>query len=322
MLTRLPKSYTVLIAGTGKAPITLAIKPVPVLAAALIVAGIPAGVISYLTHHSTRLAQENQELTDTANAVLTELNTLDSEIETLKERAGLSETESRNESSRPRSEVREDPQDRIRRTNLDGVVEQEPELDEISTPNASRGGPALPAKAASLFGVAQQKMPTLALTLEADIKPALEETLAKEADREAAFPSGWPLQGKAEITSEFGLRRNPFGGSRYEVHQGLDFRGPIGRPIYATAEGRVSVASAGNGYGKHIVIDHDYGYETIYAHLSDFNVEAGDKVRRGDLIGFLGNTGRSSGPHLHYGVYHNGQPVNPRYYLKIEDSQL
>ncbi|MBD0336379.1 MAG: M23 family metallopeptidase [Cyanobacteria bacterium Co-bin13] len=320
MLTRFPKSYTVLIAGTGKAPITLAIKPVPVLIAALVIVGIPAGVISYLTHHSTRLAQENRELTDTANAVLTELNTLDSEIETLKERAGLSETEAGGSDT----EFREDSQDRSSRINLDQAIKQAQELDSpgSTSANASQGGPALPVKAASLFKAAQQRMPTLALALEADVKPALEETLAKEADREAAFPSGWPLQGKAEISSEFGLRRNPFGGSRYEMHQGLDFRGPIGRPVYATAEGQVMVASAGNGYGKHIVINHDYGYETLYAHLSDFNVEAGDKVRRGDLIGFLGNTGRSSGPHLHYGVYRDGQPVNPRYYLKIEDSQL
>ncbi|HEY9738228.1 MAG TPA: M23 family metallopeptidase [Trichocoleus sp.] len=314
MLNRITKTYTILIAGTGAAPITLTIQPLPVLVTALVLASIPAGLIGYLTHHSGRLAEQNEALTDTANSVLTELNTLDSEIETLKERAGLSEKSDQSESE---DTVNSQDASRPRRGE---ETETSRATDETFGP--SRGGPAIPVEAESLFEMAQRKMPTLTLQLEADVKPALEETLAEEADREAAFPSGLPLQGKAEVSSEFGLRRNPFGGSSYEMHQGLDFRGPIGRPVYATAEGTVVRAIAGNGYGKHIVIDHDYGYETLYAHLSDFNIEAGDKVQRGDLIGFLGNTGRSSGPHLHYGIYRNGQPVNPRYYIKVEGSEF
>jgi murein DD-endopeptidase MepM/ murein hydrolase activator NlpD len=314
MMTRLPKSYTVLIAGTGKAPITLTIRPLPILIAALVAAVIPVGIIGHLTHHSSRLAQQNQALTDTANAVLTELDTLDSEIETLKQRAGLSQTELQPSATDNRSG----------RSPRDIEFEADPEFDDrvSNAADDSQGGPALPVEAARLFNLAQRKMPSLVLALEAQVKPALEATLAQEADREAAFPNGLPLRGKAEVTSEFGLRRNPFGGSTMEMHEGLDFRGPIGRPVYAAADGRVATANSGGGYGKHIIIDHDYGYETLYAHLSDFNVQAGDKVKRGDLIGFLGNTGRSSGPHLHYGIYRNGQPVNPRYYLKIEDSQL
>jgi murein DD-endopeptidase MepM/ murein hydrolase activator NlpD len=295
MRFRLPKTYTVLIAGTGKAPITLSIQPIPLLIGAVVIASLPAVAIAYLTHHSTRLAQQNQQLSDTAAEVLTELDSLDTEIEDLKQRAGLSSPDTSGPRSRAESPL-EGPADRAHRNS---------------------GGPNLAVEATSLFELAQRKLPMLSLSLEADVKPALEETLAEEADREAAFPSGLPLKGDISVSSEFGLRRNPFGGSRYEMHAGLDFRGPIGRPVYATAEGSVKTASAGNGYGKHIVIDHGYGYETLYAHLSDFNVKAGDQVTRGDLIGFLGNTGRSSGPHLHYGVYRDRQPVNPRHYAKL-----
>ncbi|HEY9761802.1 MAG TPA: M23 family metallopeptidase [Trichocoleus sp.] len=316
MQSQLPETYTVLIAGTGKAPITLRLQPLPLLIAALVLVSLPLAAIGYLTHHSIRLTQRNQDLTNTANQVLTELNTLDTEIEALKERARLSEETSEGEEDSEESRASEDGASRRRNQSQSDSDSDDEQLE------ASQGGAATPVGAESLFEMAQQKIPTLALTLASDVRPALESTLAQEADREAAFPSGMPLKGSVEMSSQFGLRRNPFGKSSYEMHEGLDFKGPIGRGVYATAEGTVVKVLTDKGYGKYIVIDHGYGYETLYAHLSEFKVEVGDDVERGDLIGYLGNTGRSSGPHLHYGIYRNGQPVNPRYYLKLEDSEL
>lgn len=322
MQSRIPETYTVLIAGTGKAPITLTLRPLPLLITALILAILPLAAIGYLTHHSTRLAQRNQQLTQTANQVLTELNTLDTEVEALKERAGLLEASSEDEEgSADDSEAASSAREGADSSNREA---QSPSDSEGNGEQAggSRGGAAIPVAAESLFDIAQQRMPTLASTLASDVRPALESSLAQKADREAAFPSGMPLKGSAEMSSQFGLRRNPFGGSSYEMHEGLDLKAPIGRAVYATADGEVVKVLTDKGYGKHIVIDHDYGYKTLYAHLSDFAVEDGDTVKRGDLIGYLGSTGRSSGPHLHYGIYRNDQPVNPRYYLKLEDSGL
>ena len=99
------------------------------------------------------------------------------------------------------------------------------------------------------------------------------------------------------------------------MHAGIDFTGPIGKPIYATGNGKVIKVGTESGYGKHVIIDHGYTYKTHYAHLSAYTVKRGQKVKRGDIIGFLGNTGRTSGPHIHYEVLKNNIPVNPINYF-------
>lgn len=113
------------------------------------------------------------------------------------------------------------------------------------------------------------------------------------------------------ISSHFGQRTDPF----YKVtkfHGGIDFSGPIGIGIYATGDGVVTrIEKNKNGYGNSIVIDHGYGYKTRYAHLNSFNVKKGDKVKRGQEIGTMGNTGKSTAPHLHYEVIKNNKAVNP-----------
>lgn len=149
------------------------------------------------------------------------------------------------------------------------------------------------------------------------MKPALEATLEQEADRAAALPEGKPLAGRVEVSSEFGLRRNPFGGLSYELHEGIDFAGPVGQPILATGDGVVVTATYDRGYGNYVKINHGYGYETLYAHMAQLEVKAGDRVRRGEIVGTLGSTGRSSGPHLHYSIYRQGEAINPRRYLKL-----
>lgn len=117
------------------------------------------------------------------------------------------------------------------------------------------------------------------------------------------------------ISSGFGYRADPFDGSA-AFHAGLDFRGPVGAPIYAAADGRVSFAGVRDGYGNCVEIEHGNGLMTRYAHMSAFRARVGQTVSSGDVIGAIGSTGRSTGPHLHFEVRINDRPVNPRPFLE------
>jgi murein DD-endopeptidase MepM/ murein hydrolase activator NlpD len=117
------------------------------------------------------------------------------------------------------------------------------------------------------------------------------------------------------ISSGFGYRADPFNGGA-AFHAGLDFRGPIGAPIYAAAQGRVSFVGQRTGYGNVVEISHGNGLMTRYAHMSAFHTTMGQQVSAGDVIGAIGSTGRSTGPHLHFEVRINDQPVNPRPFLE------
>jgi murein DD-endopeptidase MepM/ murein hydrolase activator NlpD len=117
------------------------------------------------------------------------------------------------------------------------------------------------------------------------------------------------------ISSGFGYRRDPFHG-RAAMHSGLDFRAPIGTPIHAAAAGRVSFVGRKSGYGNVVEIDHGAGMITRYAHMSRFGTRVGQRIEAGDVIGAIGNTGRSTGPHLHFEVRINGRAVNPRPFLE------
>lgn len=134
-------------------------------------------------------------------------------------------------------------------------------------------------------------------------------------DRLTAIPSIWPLaDGAGRITSRFGYRRDPIN-RRVRHHAGTDLAAATGTGIRATARGKVTFAEYDQFYGNLIKIDHGGGIETWYAHLSRIGVKVGDTVNRGDAIGLLGNTGRSTGPHLHYEVHVDGQPVDSEKYL-------
>jgi len=125
-------------------------------------------------------------------------------------------------------------------------------------------------------------------------------------------PSVWPVSGW--VTSEFGSRKSPFGGER-EFHKAIDIATRFGKPIQVPADGIVTEVAYQNDVGQMIRIDHGHGISTFYGHLSKAVVRAGEGVRRGNRIGYVGNTGRSTGAHLHYAVILNGVPVNPRKYL-------
>ncbi|MEN6373657.1 MAG: M23 family metallopeptidase [Smithella sp.] len=129
----------------------------------------------------------------------------------------------------------------------------------------------------------------------------------------ASTPLIWPVNGWA--TSEFGTRVSPFG-SGIEFHKGLDIATIMGNAVIATAEGFVMEAGYYAMDGNMVKIDHGHGFTTTYSHLANIAVAQGTRVKRGQLIGYVGDTGRSTGPHLHYAVYINKVPVNPRRYLK------
>jgi murein DD-endopeptidase MepM/ murein hydrolase activator NlpD len=128
-------------------------------------------------------------------------------------------------------------------------------------------------------------------------------------------PFAAPLPGQAEVTSPFGPRIDPFLG-RPALHTGVDLRQDFGAPVKATAAGIVAFAGNDGGYGNMVEIDHSNGLSTRYAHLSSVGVQQGQKVTTGTIIGHIGETGRATGPHLHYETRINGEPVDPERFLK------
>ncbi len=133
----------------------------------------------------------------------------------------------------------------------------------------------------------------------------------------AATPAIQPVSNKDlnRIASGFGYRIDPIY-KTVKLHAGLDFAAPQGTPIFATANGRVTIAgNTADGYGNHVVINHGYGYETLYGHMVRVKARAGQLVKRGEVIGWVGSTGKSTGPHCHYEVHKNGQKIDPVYFF-------
>jgi murein DD-endopeptidase MepM/ murein hydrolase activator NlpD len=279
MRHRIPKRYTILISRTGKAPITVSFHPLTVLLGLMAVIALPTvsigSVIYRYAHQNTVLTQRNSVLTEEAIDILHRLEDLEAEINHLQRRAGMPDAQSP-------AEPTSDP----------------------------RGGEQQTTVAEALLDTANVQLPNLSENLKEEVLPALEQTLV----REAARPRGAPLNVQTEVTSPFGLRQNPFGRG-VEFHNGLDFKGWHGTPIHATAPGVVEIAGFSGGYGYHVIVDHGYGYRTLYAHMSKIEVFQGAQVDQSQVLGYVGSTGRSSGPHLHYTIYHNGKAVDPQDYL-------
>lgn len=173
----------------------------------------------------------------------------------------------------------------------------------------SAGGPAIPLGVSALAAL-ESKMNNL----EQDLR------IYEGVLRERGFtPSIWPVDGKLE--SGFGARRNPFGGSSSEFHTGQDIEVPWGTAVVAGAKGKVTFVGWQHGYGQLLVVDHGGGLTTRYGHLSEIDVELGQEIGRGEFIGRVGSTGRSTGPHLHYEVRINDEPVDPLQYLAASSKQ-
>lgn len=175
---------------------------------------------------------------------------------------------------------------------------------------AGQGGPVLGSANPANIVLEQEKN----IGLEADAKKVDLENLlsAIEAEnyRREVTPSQWPTSG-GYISSSFGGRANPFGGYGRDWHPGIDITTDYGEPVYASAAGYVQQAGWYGGYGIYARINHDYGYQTAYGHMSRVVCRAGQYVKKGEIIGYVGSTGYSTGPHLHFEVIHYGEQVDP-----------
>lgn len=175
--------------------------------------------------------------------------------------------------------------------------------EEEGTSTHGAGGPEIKLDDASISAIEAR-----AAKLEQDLRTY--EVALHEQER---VPSIWPATG--ELTDGFGIRGNPFGGGSSEFHPGQDIAAPRGTPVFAAADGTVIKADWQNGYGQTVVIDHGNGLTTRYGHLSKIEVVAGQEIKRGEELGQIGSTGRSTGPHLHYEVRIGDVPVSPLHYL-------
>jgi murein DD-endopeptidase MepM/ murein hydrolase activator NlpD len=136
----------------------------------------------------------------------------------------------------------------------------------------------------------------------------------------ANAPTLWPVMGR--ITSSFGERTDPFAGDEGEFHRGIDIAAPTGTAIHATGDAVVASAGWGSGYGREVILDHGHGITTLYAHMASITVVPGENVTRGQVIGYVGVSGRSTGAHLHYEVRINDTAVNPHRYMRMTMVQM
>jgi murein DD-endopeptidase MepM/ murein hydrolase activator NlpD len=198
---------------------------------------------------------------------------------------------------------------------VDAVEDKSRKLAEVSgvqdqSAPRGQGGPARPVDSAAALAALEAKT----AKLERDMR--MYEAFLRS---HGMIPSIWPVMGKLE--SGVGGRRNPFGGRGYEYHEGQDIDAQYGTPVQVAAPGKVIIAGWQRGYGKVVYVDHGSGLSTRYGHLSEIDVTVGETVSRGQVIGLVGSTGRSTGPHLHYEVRINNQPVDPKPYLPGADKQ-
>ena len=292
MNRRRPKRYTILISRTGQQPLVFSFHPTIAGLALMCGVGLPIVVIltmlySY-AHRNIQLAHRNSQLTEEASSILKRLELLEDKVGTLKESPEQVQPDA-NSQSGVESQPSPGSSPNSGSANLESALQTEPEV---------------------MLSVARDKIPSLLQLLQTKTEPLTEDDLI----RDAARPRGLPILGNAKVSSPFGLQPSA---SRwgYELHQGIDLTAAYGSPIQATASGMIEEAGWDARFGNRIVIDHGYGYRTLYAHLSKLGVTAGTTVKRDQVIGYLGNSGRSSAPHLHYGIYRNGFVVDPKDYL-------
>ncbi len=183
-------------------------------------------------------------------------------------------------------------------------------IEEVRRGYSGQGGPLMPISMSTMGAEPEAD----ALRANEILRRMDEMNLYRIAAQKAPFAI--PVKAAFRYTSGYGYRRDPTGGGGTRMHEGTDFAGASGTPIYATADGVVSHAGWQGGYGRLVKISHAFGVETRYAHMSKLHVKAGERVSRGDRIGDMGNSGRSTGTHLHYEVRVGGQAKNPMSYIR------
>jgi len=251
--------------------------------------------------HINELQTDLAELSDQAKEIDTRMKDIKALESQLKEMVGLDTDADKSRSSYPRSS--ESTIDESDQFAMDGGT----------------GGEELPVtdeEMDALIEKTRDNFHSLGEWIEI-MKPELEltkEAVAKQQKLLAVTPTIWPTDSR-RITSTFGIRKDPFT-KRATYHAGLDIGGNTGEPIYAAADGTVVEAERSTSHGNNVMINHSNGVKTHYSHMSKILTTVGTKVRKGDIIGELGSTGRSTGPHLHYEVIVNGEHVDPQPYLK------
>ena len=188
------------------------------------------------------------------------------------------------------------------------LIEKQKELDKVSVMNDDALGKEI---AASLNNMNAR------IAYQFSSYTAIEKLIRNQDQKLASIPAIQPVSNKDldRIASGFGMRIDPVYGTP-KMHKGLDFTASQGTPIYATGDGTVTEAGFNEGgYGNHVIINHGYGYETLYGHMVRLKARVGQKVKRGEVIGWVGSTGKSTGPHCHYEVHINGNPVDPVYFF-------
>ncbi len=188
------------------------------------------------------------------------------------------------------------------------LIEQKKEIEKVEAINDDRLGNEL---AKTLNNLSAR------INYQYDSYNDIEKLIKNQGDKLASIPAIQPLSNRNldRIASGFGMRIDPIYGTP-KMHRGLDFTAPQGTPLYATGNGVVKLAAfSDEGYGNHVIINHGYGYQTLYGHMVRIKVRSGQKVKRGELIGWVGSTGKSTGPHVHYEVHVNGAETNPVYFF-------
>lgn len=289
------KVTVLIVPHTGKEPVSL---KVPVRTPHFLVAILVLGVIflsvfiqAYL--HMSYQVEELSHLKEVTRAQKAEINHLSNQ--TLQLMRQVEEVEELSQQIRDILGL----QEQVPGEGLEGLAGERPLL-------ADRGGFRLGASSMELEHLGD------ALAGKAEELGSLIGAAEDYRHRMEHTPSMWPTQGR--VTSKFGYRRSPFT-RRMEFHSGIDIANSSGTPIIATASGRVVEASYRRGWGRLIILEHGYGFRTYYAHLRGYAVEVGDTVAKGQLIGYMGNSGASTGTHLHYEVHYNGERMNPREYM-------
>ena len=188
------------------------------------------------------------------------------------------------------------------------LIEQKKEVEKIQAINNDRLGVEL---ANTLNNLSAR------VAYQFDSYSQIEKLIKNQGEKLASIPEIQPISNRSldRIASGYGMRIDPVYGTP-KIHKGLDFTAPQGTPIYATGNGVVKQAGyMEGGYGNHVIINHGYGYQTLYGHMVRIKARAGQRIKRGELIGWVGSTGKSTGPHCHYEVHVNGAEVDPVYFF-------
>lgn len=188
------------------------------------------------------------------------------------------------------------------------LIEQKKEVEKVEAMNDDKLGNELAKTLNNL---------TARIAFEFDSYNAIDKLIHNQGEKLASIPAIQPVSNRDldRVASGFGMRIDPVYGTP-KMHKGLDFTAPQGTPIYATGNGVVETAAfSASGFGNHVIINHGYGYETLYGHMVKIKAREGERVKRGELIGWVGSTGKSTGPHCHYEVHVNGVEVDPVYFF-------